>query len=240
MDFQRKLSPNKTSKLSPEVSREILDQFLPESVIQFNQQGEFRTVVSVFISFEGLEDHQALNEFSSVVLEQAANFAGYFKELEFADKGGVMVLIFGAPLSYENNVERALEFLCSINEELVTKVHGDKLKYRVGIATGIAYTGIVGGKERCQYAAVGNRVNIAARLMMKANWGETLVDEEIHKNPHFRFEHKGNITYKGLEESIPTYQLFGKECRVPPNLQWSNGWQGFRNGIAHQQGFFHI
>ncbi len=194
----------------PSLSRAVLTRFLPESIIQFNQKGEFRTVVSVFISFEGLTDYEGLNEFSSVVLEQVANFSGYFKEMEFADKGGVMVILFGAPVSFENNATRALEFLLALDEELMPLENESALERKAGIATGIAYTGIVGGQQRCQYAAVGNRVNIAARIMMKADWGEILVDGEIQKERQFLFQHKGDITYKGIEGQIPTYRLVGR------------------------------
>lgn len=203
-------SKNHKAVPSPPLSRAVLSRFLPESVIQFNQKGEFRTVVSVFLSFEGLSDFESLNEFSGIVLEQVANFSGYFKEMEFADKGGVMVVLFGAPVSYENNYERAIEFLMSLNEELMPLESRTKLRRRAGVATGTAYTGMVGGQQRCQYAAVGNRVNIAARIMMKADWGEILVDEEVQKERQFLFEHKGDIIYKGIEGKIPTYRLVGR------------------------------
>ena len=202
--------PEKEIPQLPSLSRAVLTRFLPESIILFNQKGEFRTVVSVFISFEGLTDYDGLNEFSSIVLEQVANFSGYFKEMEFADKGGVMVILFGAPVSFENNAERALEFLMTLDEELMPLENESKLKRKAGIATGVAYTGIVGGQQRFQYAAVGNRVNIAARIMMKADWGEILVDGEIQKERHFIFQHKGDIIYKGLEGKIPTYRLVGR------------------------------
>ncbi len=194
----------------PGLSRAVLSRFLPEPVILFNQKGEFRSVVSVFLSFEGLLDFASLNEFSGIVLEQVANFSGYFKEMEFADKGGVMVVLFGAPVSYENNYERAIEFLLSLDEELMPLENRSQLRRRAGVATGTAYTGMVGGKQRCQYAAVGNRVNIAARIMMQADWGEILVDEEIQKERQFLFQHKGDIVYKGIEGRIPTYRLVGR------------------------------
>ena len=81
---------------------------------------------------------------------------------------------------------------------------------------GTAYTGIVGGYERCQYACVGNRVNLAARLMTKADWGEVLVDEEIQQANAFRFLHTGNIKYKGIKGNVPTYKLLGRNFNANP------------------------
>ncbi|RMF22851.1 MAG: tetratricopeptide repeat protein, partial [Bacteroidetes bacterium] len=55
------------------------------------------------------------------------------------------------------------------------------------------------------------RVNIAARLMSRAAWSEVLVDEEVRKDRHYKFRHRGDFQYKGLKRSIPTYQLLGRE-----------------------------
>ncbi len=195
----------------PPLHPDILSRFLPDAVFNYRQGGEFRTVVAVFLSFEGIESHRQLSAFAGLVLEQAVNFAGYFKEIEFGDKGAVMVILFGAPVSFENNAERALEFVLSFreaarNDELTKNVH-----FRAGASMGLAYTGIVGGAERCQYAAVGNRINLAARLMINADWGETLVDAELKKLKQFKFIHKGDIKYKGIKGNVPTFKLTGRD-----------------------------
>lgn len=188
----------------------IEQQFLPDNVLEFNGDGEFRSVISVFISFDGIESHELLDEFANIVLEKINNFSGYFKEIDFGDKGGVITCFFGAPVSYENGLDRAMEFICSVNEESdqLQEKHG--LRIRAGMTIGTAYTGFVGGAERCQYAAVGNRVNLAARIMMFADWGEILVDAEIRKNRHFLFEHKGDIKYKGIRGNVPTFKFIGR------------------------------
>ena len=190
--------------------------FLPSAILDYDQEGEFRTVISTFISFTGVENHELLNQFASVVIDQMVEFSGYFKEIEFGDKGGVMVGFFGAPVSFENNVERALEFVASTSEILQEFQKGNNLKFRVGLTQGMAYTGIVGGKERCQYAIVGNYVNLAARLMMYADWNEVLVSEQMLDRKQFKFEHRGNIKYKGVKGNIPTYRLAGRNYENRP------------------------
>ena len=98
----------------------------------------------------------------------------------------------------------------ALEEELKDLRRTTPLNFRIGITSGNAFTGTVGGVERCQYAAVGNRVNLAARIMIYANYGQVLVDETIQKSQYFRFNHKGDIQYKGIDEDIPTYELLGK------------------------------
>ncbi len=182
--------------------KETLRPFLPDAVLDYADDGEFRDVVSVFLSFKGLDDTQSFNEFVSVVAEMYAEFSGYFKEIDFGDKGGVIVGFFGAPVTYGDNVERALRFVTALRENLEDK---EGLEYKIGMTSGRAFTGFIGGEERCQYAAVGHTVNLAARLMVHAEWGEVLVDAEIEKEKGFRFRHAGDIRYKGVQGSVSTY-----------------------------------
>lgn len=192
----------------PPVTQSAAQHFLPDAVIDYNQEGEFRSVLTIFISFDGVDDHEQLNQFATIVLDEINNFSGYFKEIDFGDKGGLMVGLFGAPVTYENSVERAIEFILALRENLAEQTN--RLRYKIGATIGTAYTGVIGGENRCQYAAVGNRVNLAARIMSQARWGEVLVDFEIQKNQHFRFLNKGEIRYKGIRGAVPTFKLLGR------------------------------
>ncbi len=193
----------------------VLSKFQPKEVIEFNQKGEFRDVISVFISFKGLKSYPLLHKFGTQVLELFDNHSGYFKEIDFSDKGGVMVGFFGAPVSYENNQERALKFALAVKNE-ASKYSDQDLRIRIGITEGVAFTGLIGSTERMQYAAIGNRVNLAARLMMQAHWNEVLVDEFIAKNKNFKFHYHGDIQYKGLVGDIPTYELLEEQQTESP------------------------
>ena len=214
-----KIPATKDSKANiPSLSKIVAEKFLPESVIEFDQVGEFRQVVTVFVSFEGIDDYDQLSRFVTIVLDQINSFSGYFKEIDFGDKGGVMLGFFGAPVTFENNIERALEFTLSIQDLLAPLQKESNLRYRIGITSGMAYTGIVGGAERCQYAAVGTYVNLAARLMIHAEWDTVLVDEPVQRSRHFRFQKIGNTRYKGIEGDIPTYELMGRNTEDKPTF----------------------
>jgi len=197
--------------LIPEVSPQTLVRFFPKGIWEGNFEGEFRTVISIFLAFKGANTHDQMNSLATSLLEEVERYSGYFKEIEFGDKGGVMVILFGAPITFENVLERALEFVESVREDLLDKILDGALQYRIGMSMGTAFTGIIGGEERSQYAAVGNRVNLAARLMTYAAWGEVLVDSEVSKEEHFRFEPKGDIRYKGIKGTVPTFKFLGKD-----------------------------
>jgi len=203
-----KIDALKLPKVTPEIAR----NFLPPEIVRYDQAGEFRNVVSVFLSFEAVHTHEDLDQFATVVLNQVRDFGGYFKEIDYGDKGALMVVFFGAPVSYENNTVRAFEFALTAQAELDALKEKNKqdFRFRFGLTVGMAFTGFVGGKERVQYACVGNRVNLAARIMSSSDWQDILVDEELAQVPHFRFELRGNIHYKGIQAAVPTFALNGR------------------------------
>ncbi len=188
----------------------LVSKFLPDVILDSEIKGEFRNVISIFISFKGLIGHNELNEFTKTVLTQIDNFSGYFKEIDFSDKGGLMVAFFGAPIAFENNEKRALEFVVELRQK-IKELSFKNLKTRVGMTSGVAYTGIVGGAQMSQYAVVGNQVNLAARLMSNADWGAVMVDEEMNRTSNFKFESRGQIQFKGIKLPISTFQFIGKE-----------------------------
>ena len=75
---------------------------------------------------------------------------------------------------------------------------------------GIVYCGTVGNELRREYAAVGDVVNLAARLMSKAN-GEILLDEKTYSRLpsaiHKKLKKQPLMTVKGKDKPIVTYQF---------------------------------
>ena len=196
-----------------QIQEAVARQFLPAEILRYDQPGEFRTVVSVFLSFEGIQSHEELNRFAGVVLNQLNDFGGYFKEVDYGDKGSLMVIFFGAPVSYENNSVRAMEFALTVQAELDTlrQDSPQDFRFRLGITVGTAFTGLIGGTKRQQYACVGTCVNLAARIMSSADWQDILIDGELAQSPYFRFESRGDVNYKGIQQAVPTFALTGRK-----------------------------
>jgi len=187
------------------LSQEILKKFMPEQILTLNQQGEFREIVSVFISFKEPENYQKLNESVTEIINQCNNQGGYFNKIDFGDKGGVILILFGAPVSFENNVIRALNFISHIKSTLHENI-------RAGITSGIAYSGFVGSMQRCEYTALGDIVNQSARFMMKAEWGEIWISEMICKKVAkvYQIDDLGKMNFKGKAEPIAVFRLHTK------------------------------
>ncbi|MCP4400736.1 MAG: AAA family ATPase, partial [bacterium] len=197
---------------SPELDPTVLSHFFPETVIHFPQIGEFRRVVSIFISFGGISTVNEINDWACVLLKNINTFGGYFHRLNFGGNDGCVLCGFGAPMAYENAIERAVNFIISVKEDLKSFQNLSDLRFRVGMTYGMAYAGIVGPEKRCEYTYYGAVVHLAACFMMKAGWGKIIVSKEIvQKAPKFNFVYQGDFSDKGITESVPTYTLVGRK-----------------------------
>ncbi len=180
-------------------------KFFPESVVDFTGKGEFRDVACAFISFKNLSSPGELDKFAVNILDKAYEHGGYFEGLNFGDKGGNCLVIFGAPTAYENNVERAADF--------VNAVRNDYSDIRAGVTFGTVFAGLKGSKRRAIYGVIGEVVNMSARLMMKADWGKVLLDKSVYNRIKSVYKIKANrpISLKGFRGFTSCYTLLERQ-----------------------------
>ena len=94
---------------------------------------------------------------------------------------------------------------------------------RIGIYTGPAVAGALGGLQRMKYTTVGDTINIASRLesydkdLGKEALCRVLIGESTlrYLGPGFRTERIGEVSLKGKEEKITIYRVLGEEG-LPP------------------------
>lgn len=193
-----------------DIPRDVLAPFVLNAVLDLtagNVRGEFRHIAVAFLSFNEPPDDARLNAFTSTVLDLTYSYGGYFNKIDFGDKGGVMLMLFGAPVAHENTVERATDFLLALRQ------HDTAVAWRAGLTSGVVYAGILGGNERHEYTAIGDVVNLAARLMMHAPWGAVWLSEPVaHELQAANYQTKplGDFTFKGKSNPVPVWQLVGR------------------------------
>jgi predicted ATPase/class 3 adenylate cyclase len=194
----------------PPFSRADLAPFMPDAVLDLAAKAEFREVCPVFLSFEEPVEEAPLHEFLAAVMTLADRYGGTFSQIDFGDMGGIVVLWFGAPRSYEDNVQRAAEFL------LACRGQDWPLRWRAGLAFGTVWAGIRGGHERCEYGLIGDVVNLACRLVLKAEWGEVWASPAARERLQdaYDLEARGTFQLKGKRGEIPVYQLQGRTERA--------------------------
>ncbi|NQW19707.1 MAG: AAA family ATPase [Chloroflexi bacterium] len=135
--------------------------------------------------------------------------------------GDGMMAFFGAPVSHEDDSERAvragLEILEGISElqESVRRDYGQEFNLRIGINTGLAVVGEVGSAAVSEYTAMGDAVNVAARMEQTAASGTLQISADTKKivESAFNLEPLGGIEVKGKSESVDVFRVLSPRLR---------------------------
>ena len=147
----------------------------------FDHINELREVTTMFFKLDSYnprahEDPVSLQPFFYMAQEALTHTGGFMRQFLIDDKGCVLIGMWGVPsFSHANNASRALYCAISIMNGLVELKH----KGSIGITTGSIYCGNVGSVLRRDYVGIGDKVNLAARLMGKAK-GNVFVDENSY------------------------------------------------------------
>lgn len=86
---------------------------------------------------------------------------------------------------------------------------GHAIGLGIGIASGYATLGLVGFKQRSDYTAIGNVVNVAARLCDKAADGQVLMSRRAFDDVEGRIEAEaaGRFELKGVRKPVEVFDL---------------------------------
>jgi adenylate cyclase len=212
-----------------DVIRRHLDPSIAYQVIrQPTQSLEFRRT-HLTILFTDLRGFTQVSE--TIAPEQTANILNnLFEELircvlrygGTLDKflGDGLMALFGAPIGYPDNENRAisaaLDMVESIKEveKYTQKLVGKSVDMGIGIAAGEVVVGPLGSDLRSNYTAIGDAVNVAARLTSIAKGQEIIIDQTVKKR----------MSPKVITEDLPPAIVKGKRkpliiFRVPNGQQ---------------------
>ncbi len=144
---------------------------------------------------------------------------------------GIMAL-FGAPISHENNAERAVRAaldmqadVAQLSRELYPTIDVE-LGMRVGLHSGLVVVGGVGSNLMMDYTAIGDTVNLAHRIEEAAPPGTILVSESVYRQTHKLFDCQqiSVLNPKGISYPVPAFRVAG--TRIQPGLL--RGLEGLR------------
>jgi class 3 adenylate cyclase/tetratricopeptide (TPR) repeat protein len=116
------------------------------------------------------DDIARLRDAVGVVARAAAEAGGLLLPVDPAEDGARLLVVFGAPVQHEDAALRALRMAAACAE----------LPAAVGVESGRAFSGLVGGRDRADYTVIGDPVNVAARLAASAPPGAVLAGPGIH------------------------------------------------------------
>ncbi len=141
----------------------------------------------------------------------------------FVDKfiGDCVMALFGAPIGYENEPERAvrsaLDMHAAFDEDALighaaaAGIAGYRPRLSIGINTGAVVTGMFASGGAWNYTAVGDTVNVAARLQGVCEPGGILVgDATYQQTSHlFEFGDEKILQVKGRAELVAARPVTG-------------------------------
>jgi class 3 adenylate cyclase/tetratricopeptide (TPR) repeat protein len=134
--------------------------------------------------------------------------------------GDALLAFFGAPLAHEDDPQRAvlagLDILAGIHpyREHVRQKWGIDFNVRAGINTGLVVVGAVGSDLRMEYSALGDAINLAARMEQTAAPGTVQIAHDTYRLVRnlFEFEELGGIEVKGKTEPIAAYRVLSRKA----------------------------
>ena len=144
--------------------------------------------------------------------------------------GDAILAFFGAPIAHEDDPQRAVLAGLEIQEgikpyiEEIRLKHGLEFGLRVGINTGLVVVGEIGSDLRMEYTAIGDAINLAARMEQTAVPGTIQISEETFKlvAPFFEFEVLGEVEVKGKSEPVKTFRPLAAK-KIPGQLRGLEG-----------------
>ncbi len=210
--------------VSPDVVEELMKD--PDSV---ELGGAKKVVTIMFADIRGFTAYSEnkdpvdvitrLNEYLTVMTRTIQKHGGTLDKY----LGDGLMAFFGAPIYYEDHVERAVraavemqEAIKQLNTEWAKRDGSQPLLVAIGINTGPAVVGNVGSPERMDYTLIGEDVNLASRTEALTKLFETLVlvsersydvlpEGEVKDSLYY----VGEELVKGFTHPIKVYSLSG-------------------------------
>ncbi len=200
------------------VSPDIVDALMqnPEAA---QLGGAVREITVMFADMEGfttLSEHAdpvellaILNEYHGLMVEIIKRNGGTVDKL----LGDGIMAIYNAPVELENHALSAVRTACEIRDALPAIQSKQPEEFRLninfGIHTGNAVVGNVGSADVMDYTAIGDTVNLAARLQVMSDNGVITISDATHNliADKINADHIGHRQIRGREGTVDTYAV---------------------------------
>lgn len=188
-------------------------------------KGERKLVTAVFVDIVGStalaatmdpeEWRQIVSQSHERVSQAIYEFEGTIAQL----LGDGVLAFFGAPLAHEDDPERAIRAALRIRsaaeryaQVLRNSDRVEDFQVRIGVNTGLVVVGNIGHDLHMEYLAIGDTVNLAARLQTAAEPGAILVSDRTQRlaGPVFDYKDLGEIEIKGRSEPLRVFRVLGE------------------------------
>jgi len=200
------------------VSPSVVEQLLKDPT-QVKLGGKLQEVTVMFADlqgFTGISEHtdpemllSILNAYHTMIVSIIRENGGTVDKFV----GDGVIALYNTPLEQPDHAYRAVITALHIRDVLPEFHRQFEPEYRMtvnfGIHTGRAVVGNVGAPEMMNYTAVGDTVNLAARLQSLSAEGQILISSATYQqvNDHVVTDSVGALKIKGRLEPVHAYQV---------------------------------
>lgn len=192
--------------------------FLPPDLFPDGVVNQFRQVTSIFLSIENRGGCLCPREFQARVLELADETGGFVSGLHAGGAGQRLLVVFGAPVTREDDHDRADSFLRGVFSSASGRV-------RAGAATGLVFSGAIRTPILESYTVLGPSVNLAARLHDAAVWNSVYGDPVFNQSSRLGMRSEQGLSLKGFPGVVnalvlsPWKQRIAARGSTPPLIE---------------------
>jgi len=224
------------------IDRQVLRGFVADPVLHrldANQEGgwlcDIRDVTCLFLRVDAIDWGSSdawirLQTALVPIQKRLAQFEGALDQVLVDEKGTIVVGAFGLPpATVDRREQRALAAAVAMAADM----REQGLICDVGVATGRAFCGPIGNQRRRGYTLIGRPINLAARLMQKADGG-VLCDEATYAKAGAVAPARSatTIELKGFADPVIVYSIGPAAERPTEQPEQTAATVGRRDEIA--------
>jgi class 3 adenylate cyclase len=149
-----------------------------------------------------------LNEYFSHMVEVIFQYGGTIDKFV----GDMIVALFGAPSELANNEEQAIAAAIGMQNQ-IRKIPmqwiQENFKTGIGVTSGEVVVGNIGSPHHMDYTAIGDEVNLAARLQSIAKGNQILASRSVYEATKHKyvFREFGNLMVKGKRHPVEVFEV---------------------------------
>lgn len=215
--------------LEPIINPSIQEQFHPAST---RIEGERKPVTILFAdivdstSIAEMLDPEEWKKIISGVHQRLSQVINRYEGTIAQLLGDGVLVFFGAPVTHEDDPLRAVRAGLDIQksiDDFGQTLEGivDSFQVRIGIHTGTVIVGNVGTDQHTEYLAIGDAVNLAARLQSVACPGTVLISDATARlvKGACELEPLETINLKGRVRPVPVYEAISVKAAALSNRE---------------------
>lgn len=195
-------------------------------------EGEHRIITSLFIGVSSLRKNlesdpedavRPIQDYFITLNDIITANGGYLARIDSGADSEKILAFFGAPQCHGNDAQNCLRAIIAI-ESALKELNANfdiPVKHRYGANSGLCFVGDVGGETRREYTAMGDAINLAARLMSRAEYGGALIGENTEKSCRLEYDlrDRGKTRVKGKKKPVRAYLLCGEKAELRTNAR---------------------